>query len=191
MDNFIYINKNSLSGEVCCEIIRKFNQSVLKKQGITSNGENLNIKQTFDLQIQYAHDEWKDIYMLLSRELNYNVKQYVKNISKKIGNDYKIIGNNSLTNSTFQMQKYIKNTGDFKYHHDFCVENESHRVITFIWYINTVDEGGETEIMKDIRIKPEEGKLLLFPACWTYPHCGLVPKSDHKYIITGWLYAHN
>ena len=36
-------------------------------------------------------------------------------------------------------------------------------------------------------IKPEAGKLLLFPASWTFPHCGQMPISHDKYIITGWL----
>jgi hypothetical protein len=36
-------------------------------------------------------------------------------------------------------------------------------------------------------IKPKSGKLLIFPACWTYPHRGTMPISDDKYIITGWI----
>ena len=60
--------------------------------------------------------------------------------------------------------------------------------LTYIWYLNDVIEGGETEFFGNYKIKPEVGKLVLFPACWSFPHCGLMPISSNKYIITGWLY---
>ena len=64
------------------------------------------------------------------------------------------------------------------------------RKLTFLWYINDVEEGGETEFFGNHKIKPEAGKLILFPASWTFPHCGKMPISDDKYIITGWLWEH-
>jgi hypothetical protein len=54
-----------------------------------------------------------------------------------------------------------------------------------------VNIGGETEITGYIKIKPKTGSLLLFPATWTYPHCGKMPISNDKYIITGWVYMDN
>ena len=73
---------------------------------------------------------------------------------------------------------------------DFVIDEKKkkYRVITFIWYLNNVEEGGETEFWKDYNIKPTTGKLVLFPASWTFPHRGKMPISDDKYIITGWIY---
>jgi hypothetical protein len=51
------------------------------------------------------------------------------------------------------------------------------------------EEGGETELCIDLKIKPEKGKLLIFPASWLYPHSGKMPISNDKYIVTGWIYA--
>ena len=91
----------------------------------------------------------------------------------------------------FRSQKYFKNKGKYVYHDDFTVEysEKRYRVITFLWYLNSIEEGGQTEFWGDFRIKPEKGKLLLFPACWSFPHRGIMPISDNKYIITGWLYV--
>lgn len=184
MDKFIYINENSLSPQLCKTIIDKFEKSE-KYRGVVSSGVQLKIKNSFDLclNIEEDNEEWNSIITILKNELNDNILKYTE--------DFKyLFGKNVLKNYTFQIQKYIKNNGIFNYHHDFIIdlEKKEYRVITFIWYLNDVIEGGETEILHSMKITPTIGKLLLFPACWTFPHSGLTPLSDHKYIITGWLY---
>ena len=41
---------------------------------------------------------------------------------------------------------------------------------------------------KKIKIKPETGKTLIWPAEWTHAHRGSVLNGGEKYIITGWLH---
>jgi hypothetical protein len=60
------------------------------------------------------------------------------------------------------------------------------RLLTFIWYLNDVTDGGETEFING-KIKPKTGKLLIFPSSWNYYHKGNMPLSNDKYIITGWI----
>lgn len=61
------------------------------------------------------------------------------------------------------------------------------RVLTWILYLNDVDEGGETEFLYyPGRIKPKAGSLVLFPAYFTHVHRGNPPISNTKYVITGW-----
>ena len=97
---------------------------------------------------------------------------------------------NELYDCGFLIKKYDKNKGKFIYHNDFIIEkkNNMYRIITFIWYLNDVEEGGETEFCGDFTIRPEVGKLIFFPASWCYPHRGKMPISSDKYIITGWLH---
>ena len=65
---------------------------------------------------------------------------------------------------------------------------ESIRILNFLCYLNTVDEGGETELLYyPKRIKAEAGKLLLMPAGYTHTHRGNPPLSNDKYILTGWV----
>ena len=98
-----------------------------------------------------------------------------------------------LQDTGFLMQMYTKNTGFYKYHHDFsCIyENNSMycRVLVYLFYLNDVTEGGETILWNNHKITPKAGSLLFFPSTWTYPHTGAMPISDNKYIITGWLYG--
>ena len=120
------------------------------------------------------------------------VKYIINNISKKYG---RIIPLRNANDTGFQIQKYIANHGLYNYHHDtyFIKNNNSYtqmRILAFIWYLNTVDEGGETEFFNGrLKIKPEKGKLLIFPATWTYLHRGKMPISGDKYILTGWVNA--
>ena len=88
------------------------------------------------------------------------------------------------------MQKYKKNSGRYIYHDDQHIDwkKNRYRILTFIWYLNDVITGGETEFFGTREIIPEAGKLVLFPSSWSYPHRGKMPISHDKYIITGWIY---
>ncbi len=48
--------------------------------------------------------------------------------------------------------------------------------------------GGETEFLyQDLKIRPEQGKLLLFPPFWTHEHRGVILQQGVKYIATTWV----
>jgi len=63
------------------------------------------------------------------------------------------------------------------------------RQLVAIWYLNEVPgPGGDTEFpAQDIRVRPEEGKLVLFPPFWTHPHRAVTVESGTKYIATTWI----
>jgi hypothetical protein len=197
--DYIYINENVLCNELCNDIIELFEKSNNKYEGITASGLNKKIKDTTDLIINKNNTEWKNIFNFLKEELLININAYFNKINEKYINNkdnnnksFELI-NRNIEISQFMIQKYLQNTGKYIYHNDFDVDHQQkkYRVLTYIFYLNTINEGGETEIIKDIKIKPESGKLLLFPASWTYPHSGLMPISSDKYIITGWIYNFN
>ena len=203
-NNYFYINHNSISREMCKTIRDMFDVDNNKYEGITYGGLNKNIKDTQDLVIpntpnKTGFDKWNKINKFLEKELAKNTKEYVKilddlivkNHEKENTNaEYRTFGN-VLSNDSFMVQRYTKQKGRYIYHNDFRSDwiEKKYRVITYLWYLNTVEEGGETEFWGTHTIKPETGKLLLFPASWTYPHRGKMPISHDKYIITGWLYV--
>jgi hypothetical protein len=85
---------------------------------------------------------------------------------------FNLIHANKLIVSDIQIQKYNKNTGKYIYHHDYTChwEEKQMREITFLWYLNYVTEGGQTDTLGQYNVNPEAGKLLLFPSSWTFPH---------------------
>ena len=190
MNHFIYEKPNSLSKKNCEKIMELFEKETnTKYEGVTQGGLNKSVKNTTDYVIDKTDNNWSDIYNVLSLELQTNIKLYINSLYENSFDDkYKYFENNKLTTENFMVQRYIKKHGKYIYHHDFSKKNNTHRVITFLWYLNTIEEGGETEFWGNYTIKPEQGKLIFFPALWCYPHCGNIPLSDNKYIITGWLY---
>jgi hypothetical protein len=62
------------------------------------------------------------------------------------------------------------------------------RICSWGVYLNTVEQGGETEFLYyPKRIKPTTGTLILWPAGYTHAHRGNPPISNTKYILTGWV----
>jgi hypothetical protein len=102
---------------------------------------------------------------------------------------------NKMYDDGFLMQKYERQTGFYALHHDFQndLEHRRHRTYTYLWYLNTVAEGGRTKFphLNHMAIAPTQGSLLLFPATWTHVHEGEMPVSEDKYICTGWFYAYD
>ena len=200
-DPFIQIFPNSLSIDFCNEIIELHKIEPNKGPGTTIKGVFKNVKNTTDYRInQYPdkNDCWYEINKKLVYELSKQLQNYVNILNINIFNSikgtnsgYKIVDLNMLTDDGFLVQKYEKGVGKYVYHNDAFISYNRNRsrLITYLWYLNDIEEGGETEFLGGkFKIKPETGKLILFPASWIYPHQGCIPISSDKYIITGWLY---
>ena len=201
MDNYIYKNNKSISPELCKDLIKMFEEETNKYEGVTFKGLDKNIKDTTDFIIPENSQKWNKINKLLNMEIRNNIKIYLDNLNDKIDfeyknqnttlSKYKIFENTKFLHKKFMIQRYLKAKGKYVYHNDFNVdyENKSYRAITYLWYLNDVEEGGETVFFGDYKIKPKAGTLIFFPASWCYPHTGKMPISSNKYIITGWLYV--
>ena len=186
-DPYIYIKKNNLSKKYCNEIINYFDNEPNKLEGITLlNTPNKDIKNTMDFHISSntKDPKWKKIDDVLYKILNQNIKDYIQYIDRKTEIIHKIhIGNDT----GYQIQRYIKNEGFYIWHEDSNSDKNGNRILTFMWYLNDVEEGGETSFTS-CKIKPEAGKFVMFPATWSYMHKANKPISSNKYIITGWLF---
>ena len=153
---------------------------------------NTEVKLTLDYKIPSIisyESHWHGIDTIINSVLSPSINDYVAEINTNIP----FIRQQQLVDTGFQIQKYKANEGHYQeYHNDFAIYDKDplyYRLLTFIFYLNTVDEGGETEFWCKYKIKPVAGRLVIFPALWAYPHCGRMPISQDKYIITGWIYV--
>ena len=91
------------------------------------------------------------------------------------------------------MQKYQAGKGGYPYWHSEVYpqlpNNDAlHRILLFMYYLNDVEEGGETDFYyQEKSIKPQKGTMVIAPAYFTHTHRGNIPRSNDKYIVTSWV----
>ena len=187
MKNFtdlIYEMHSALDQQTCQDIIQRFRHDDRKAPGITTSGEVMpELKKSMDLGISDL-DEWEDIDRTLFKSLADNLEEYSKRILEITGDP---LWSSEIKDTGYNVKRYRPN--DYYNWHVDCqtyIEGWT-RTIACIWYLNEVEEGGETEFAFGHKIVPETGKLILFPATWNFPHRGLSPIKGNKYIITSFV----
>lgn len=61
----------------------------------------------------------------------------------------------------------------------------ANRYLVFLWYLNDVEEGGETHFpMLNLKVAARTGRLVIFPPYWMFQHEGRMPVSGDKYILS-------
>jgi prolyl 4-hydroxylase len=88
------------------------------------------------------------------------------------------------------IQHYLPGGGFYQWH---CERSNGQfpataRHLVFMTYLNDVTDQGETEFFhQQIKIKPQKGLTVIWPADWTYTHRGIPSLTQEKFIVTGWL----
>jgi hypothetical protein len=180
--SFIYEINDTLTPETCREMIRRFEANV-DQQYAGRIGQDLTeehtIKKSTDLRISGRND-WQDIDKSLARSLAQAFNEF--------GQAFPFFSANSFKDIGYNMQRYLP--GEYYHWHvDGGPGLFSQRQLVAIWYLNNVEgPGGETEFpLQEIKVIPEQGKLVLFPPFWTHVHRAVTLEKGIKYIATTWV----
>ncbi|WP_083490725.1 2OG-Fe(II) oxygenase [Stenotrophomonas humi] len=75
----------------------------------------------------------------------------------------------------------------FQTHFD-SINDVCDRYLVFLWYLNDVEEGGQTWFPGlHTGVAPRAGRLLMFPPYWMYAHQGQASPHQDKYILSTYL----
>ena len=193
-DPYIFCLDNMLSKEECNDIIKKFEDHIdITSQGVTGRGVDLDIKNSKDLNISQV-EGWEKEDELFFNIINSSMKQYYDYINSKHNLSFfttkeRLIiypQRETITDTGYQIQKTEPGKG-YVWHHDGQFDQFKTRELTYILYLNDVDEGW-TQFYNGNQVSPRAGRVIIFPATWTYIHQGYPPKQT-KYLMTGWLHA--
>ena len=179
--SFIFEKPNALPDFLCDNMIERFEQATdehyLGRIGQTFSEER-SIKKTTDLVVS-GKENWKDVDNNLFRSLGLALKEFREKFEYFKG---------PFKDNGYAIQRYLE--GEYYHWHiDGGSHDFSQRQLVALWYLNDVPgPGGETEFMfQDIKVKPEKGKLVLFPPFWTHEHRAVTLEKGVKYIATTWV----
>ena len=196
MNNFIELYVNALSPKQCDVAIKDFD--TLSKLGLSHNRQVYGISKTEkdDDSISVAEMLTQQVGtsgQMITEAVNRCILDYCEKYEVGLFGGFRGGKSFPIAPEGAKLQKTEKGQG---YHVWHCEKNSgrnNNRVLSWILYLNDVEEGGETEFIHySKRFKPMKGSLLVFPAHFTHVHRGNPPLSGTKYIATGWhQYIHH
>ncbi|MCU0832978.1 MAG: 2OG-Fe(II) oxygenase [Chromatiaceae bacterium] len=179
--SFVFERPLALPPAFCDEAVRRFEahpeQQYEGRVGQVQ-AKDRSVKVTTDLVVS-NNPEWQDVDEMLFRSLAAALREFRETFPYFKG-PFKDMG--------YQIQRYLP--GEFYHWHiDGGSHEFSQRQLVALWYLNDVPgPGGETEFLyQDISVRPERGKLILFPPFWTHEHRAAELKAGVKYIATTWV----
>ena len=193
MNNFIEIYDNALSNESCDYIVGCF-EKFEDKTHIGRLGGKVNIKKKDSTDLDLLKIEhlipdfiFKELKTSLKKNLNNYFDKYKLRCPIEYGSPWESF---SIYPYSVLAKKYIKNKQGYHIWHADAGQTAPNifRQLVCMYYLNNVNEGGETEFYhQKLKVKPTRGSLVIFPTFFTHLHKGNVPISNDKYILNFWL----
>tara|TARA_B100000035_G_scaffold134713_1_gene114671 strand:+ start:85 stop:669 length:585 start_codon:yes stop_codon:yes gene_type:complete len=190
LNDLIQVYDYTLPEDVCKNIIKLFQDQILEEWD--ENGKpkfrQFNITQYIDDHEHELDQHPQQDWGLIQNALIESATHYVQKYMDDTGVRPYFPKRSAL--EQFRVKKYEKGTDDrFDMHVDVGDHDSARRFLSVFWYLNDVDEGGETEFLDGaFTVKPKTGRMVIFPPLWMYPHCGKPTKSHDKYLLS--TYTH-
>ena len=203
MKDFIEIFPNAASEEYCEKVINRFDYIQETQHGgrgrissrqdegaklLHKENDTYALGNTFDDELPLTVEDkiLMSADMPLFKELSEIVWNCYDTYTKKYG-ALEALALHKIA-PIVRIQKYKPSQGYHVWHCDASDISLSRRILVITLYLNTVEEGGETEFLyQNKRISPIQGTLSLSPSAWTHTHRGNPPLKGNKYIITTWI----
>lgn len=170
--DFVKVYESVLSDALCEDIIERFEADA--EHHVRRSMRN--IRAFTELNIDDLQN-WKPILKHLEASANECLKRYQRECPGRFALSHEF--------ESFRIKRYEPGKGEvFSRHVDAYDEITALRYVVLFWYLNDVDEGGETWFPDlRMRVRPRRGRCLMFPPFWMYEHAGLKPVSNAKYIV--------
>lgn len=180
LNDFIHVYDNVLESNICQFLIDFFEASSENHERLENNKKPNFTQFNLTENHKYSEDTEKVHNHLIAKVFEYKQKYY-EFIDKRCFPEQHNF-------EQFRIKKYNNDGNDlFDTHVDVIDHESSRRFLSFFWYLNDVETGGET-IFCDMTIQPKTGRMVVFPPLWTFPHKGNPPVSNVKYLLSTYLH---
>lgn len=180
LDDLVVVHENALDDHVCDLLISLYEQVPNLHERLLKGG-----KPTFT---QFNLTEHREI----SEEVNEIHNHIIMKTLEYKNKYYEMVDERCFPPENafeqYRIKKYDNNGIDkFDTHVDVMDHASARRFLSFFWYLNDVETGGETRF-NTFSITPKKGTLVVFPPLWMYPHKGECPISGPKYLLSTYLH---
>ena len=190
-EDFIGIWDDNIDEILCRKLIKWFDWASEHKYTHSSK-EEIHFNMRSDENIRIPKDLIYSSSAVAKQIPDTICQEYFDCILKCLGEYQQELGlqyNGTLWNYTFKIHKVKKGQGYHVWHYENGEYESRDRFITYMTYLKTPEEGGDTEFLYQSRkIEPIERRTLLWPAGFTHVHRGNPPLKGEKIYITGWLH---
>ena len=163
--------------DICDDIIKYYENDVYYKHKGYSVGEGEGKKST-DVNVFYTCNHPAII----------EYKNMIADFVRTYFEWYNIDMSALEMGDAFNIQHYKPGEGFSVEHYERTSSMYYERVLVFMTYLNTVEDGGGTHFrFQNLTTKAKKGLTLLWPSEFTHIHNGIISPTEHKYISTGWF----
>lgn len=188
----IYKKDNAIDESFCDELVDFFENDDSKTYGGMLDGNhvfhNKYYKNSSEIFIDVKN--YPDKYIKIYKKIHKQLKKDIENLMELSPGMRELIKKNNWDIIMSKIQKTKKGDVCYRPHIDNAGDPRTiERVLVFIYYLRTVEEGGGTGFPthNNLVVNSVKGRLLFFPPYWPYIHEGLDPISSDKYILNGWI----
>lgn len=191
LTDYIVVLEGAIPPALCQEIIRRFDASPAAVEGKVGSEQGPlapDFRSCLELNVT-REPEWKDLEPYLTALTQRLIMTYRRRVKGCIFPEQYAL-------EQFRIKKYrsrLNGEGHrdfFRTHADVHSYASARRFVAMLWYLNDVQQGGETRFPDPIGldIQPKQGSVLIFPPLLLFPHSGEEPISNDKYILSTYMH---
>lgn len=186
LDHYVGVFDNVLNENECKRIINRFE----------SLCETSDFRQVYDGSQQFqqgklGRSDTSLFFEQVAQDENEFIQNKVGECVQAYGKEYVGLQNQRMASFACKVQRTSSRGGYHVWHAEHGGDLSSmRRILVWILYLTTHEGSGETEFLQQgLRVKPQAGRVVIWPASFTHPHRGNPVYEGTKYIATGW-YEH-
>jgi prolyl 4-hydroxylase len=170
LQHYIRVYDDNLEAPLCRQMLESF-AALARFQQRNGRGVRKGLEESAWTELNVTSLSDKAFISLFRMRIDEALQRYNRDVGLTIPLP------NADKTADLMMKRYRPSMEErFQVHFD-SINQFASRYLVLLWYLNDVEEGGETHV----------GRLLMFPPYWMFQHEGRPPVSGDKYIVSTYL----
>jgi hypothetical protein len=180
------------------------NDFILEFENVFDDGfcskfiDYINLLESHSILVSSCDSKCKSDDYSTNLAYNYDLKywswigeQFFPCVQKYVNNyisNYDILSFDNYLLYDVKVKKILPGGGIHVWNYDNKHYSSLNRILSIKLYLNDIEEGGETEFLYlNKRIKPQKGKIIIFPSDFTHTYRENSPINQTQYVINSWV----